>query len=495
MAKYVSTPDAMKLWMETTIALAEIEDAGIRVDVAYLADAMKSTTVQLRAAEDLIRADPLYNRWRKRYGEKTNLGAPEQIAGLVFGELGYKSKRKTESGDRDAADESAFEGIDLPILKHYFTAQKLRKGRDTYLTGIEREMVRHADGNHYVHPSFNLNTVTSQRSSCNEPNIQNQPARNAMIAEMIRRCYIPRPGHQILEIDYGQIEVRLAACITGDPNLISYVRDDTRDMHRDMAMQIFRVTADQLKGTKAPRQSAKNGFVFPSFYGSYYAQIAPNIWEMVHDDMKLADGTPMIDHLASVGIAELGDCEHGGDPKPGTFVHHLKTIEDHFWGKRFAGYAQWKRDWYAAYLRDGGFMIPTGFAYNIPLDRKQACNFPIQGTSFHCLAWAMVRVVRRLRKLGMRSRVIAEIHDCLVLDVHPAERDAVIDLCHRIMTVDIHDAFPWLNVPLAAEAEICPIDRSWFDKVGMVRTNSGWRPADMAKWEKRFGSWELQMGA
>lgn len=491
--KYVTTPDAMRFWMDVQLALAEVEETGIRVDVDYLTAAERECTEKLRAAEAAVRDDPNYRAWQRLYGERANIGSSDQLAGLVFGSLGYTAKRKTESGDRDAADESAFEGIDLPIVKHYFTAAKLRKCRDTYLAGIRREMVRHPDGLYYVHPGFNLNTVSSFRSSGSDPNVQNQPVRNKMAAEMIRRCFVPRRGHCLVEIDYGQIEVRLAAQITGDQNLIDYVRDESRDMHRDMAMQIFQIPREAVH--KSARQSAKNQFVFPAFYGSYYANCAPEIWGALDEwPIQLADGTPMREHLRRLGITELGDCSHGGDPRRGTFGHHLKTIEEDFWGNRFRGYAQWKKSWYDAYLRDGGFITPLGFATNIPLNRKQVCNFIIQGTSFHCLAWAMTVVVRRLRKMRMRSRVIAEIHDCMVLDVHPAERDAVIDLCHHVMTVEIHDAFKWLTVPLSAEAECCPIDRSWYDKVGMKRTAAGWVPADMAGWETKYGPWANQMG-
>ncbi len=379
MPKFTTTPEANRLLTEGTLALSEIETTGIRVDRAYLENSITSVTARIKEAEADLRADDVYNKWRKRYGDKTNTASSEQLAGIVYGVLGHKPKKFTAKTQREAADEDAFGHINEPFLKKYFTVQKLRKNRDTYLVGIQREMVQHADGQWYIHPSYWLNRAVTFRSSCSDPNWTNIPARNPEMAEMIRRCYIPRPGQAIIEIDYGQIEVRIPCCYHSDPVLMQYVCDPTRDMHRDMACQIFFLTEKQGK-QKNIRHIAKNMMVFPTFYGSYYAQCAPNIWGAIQG--ITLDGTDpplsLVDHLVAKGITGLGSCDSDDTPQPGTFVFHLKKIEEHFWGTRFKVYAQWKKDWYAAYLRNGGFQTNTGYGVNVALDRKQVCNAPIQ---------------------------------------------------------------------------------------------------------------------
>ncbi len=492
MKRWTPTPEANQLLLEGSLALSEVEANGIRVDRGYLESAIADVTLRIRECEASIRADPDYAKWRRRYGDKTNTASPQQLAGVVFGELGLTAKKKTAKGTRDAADEASFEGVDLPIVRHYFAAQKLRKGRDTYLEGIRRELVRHADGNWYVHPFFHLNTVETFRSSASDPNIQNQPARNPVLSEMVRRCYIPRPGHQLLELDYGQIEVRVPCAYTFDPVLIDYVCDPTKDMHRDMAAQVLMLEPRQV--SKEARNLVKNQMVFPLFYGSFYCQIAPAVWDgMELRKLRVEGSDPPVsvrDHLASKGIHSLGECDPKGEPARGTFEHHVKAIQEDFWGRRFRKYAEWKEDWVRAYHRDGGCRFLTGFVMKGPHKRNDITNYCIQGSAFHLDLWSIVRINRRLKRLKMRSRMVAEIHDSNVFDAHPRERDDLIYMARKVMTEDIREWARWLNVPLLVEPEACPVDASWFDKAALKEEGGRWVPADGKKWESKYGTWE-----
>jgi DNA polymerase I-like protein with 3'-5' exonuclease and polymerase domains len=496
--RLVTTPEAYQLLHEGTLALSEVEANGVRVDKAYVERSLVETEHQINEASKQLKDDPIYTKWRKRYGENTNLFSYEQLSEVMFKVEGYKPKRKKKQepdddpDKRESASEASFEGIDLPFLKLWFNTQKIRKANGTYLRGIQREMVCGANGEWFVHPHYHLNTTITHRSSCSDPNWQNNPVRNPMLYELIRRCYIPRSGNHFLELDHGQVEVRVPCFYNFDPVLMDYVSDPKKDMHRDMAMQIFKLKAKQV--SKECRHIAKNDFVFPTFYGSYYAQCAPHCWEALeHRSIKI-EGTDTLvrDHLASVGITELGECDPDESPVKGTFEYHLKEIEDDFWGRRFKVYAQWKRDWWEQYQRNGGFQMLSGFAVNMPLDRKQVCNSPIQGVAFHLALWALIRINRRLRRYKFQSRVIGEIHDCINLDGPPKERDNVIEICTEIMTRDILKVWPWINVPLVVEPEMCPIDQPWFYKRALVERNGTWVPGDMDKWEKSFGEWSLQ---
>jgi len=377
--RFRSTPAAYELLLEGQLALAEIERAGVRVDREYLDAAFVRADAEIKAVEEQIRADPDFRLWQRRFGTGTKLSAPEQLSDVLYKDLGYKPKEFTESGKRGKADEAALEGIDRPLVKLYFQAQKLRKGRDTYLAGIRREMVRDAKGRWYVHPSYNLNTVTTFRSSCDSPNWQNIPKRNKMLADMIRRCYIPRDGYQFVEIDYGQAEVRVAACYNRDPNLIKYVSDPTTDMHRDVARRLFFLGKDE-PVPKGARNLAKANFVFAEFYGDFYPRVAQKSWEIMgYQKLEAAAGESLYDRLRANGITKLGACDPDADPRPGTYEKHVRDVERWFWDDRFPVYKQWKRDWFTAYQRSGGFEMLTGFAVNAPLSRNDVVNYPIQG--------------------------------------------------------------------------------------------------------------------
>src|SRR5690606_22002170 len=148
-------------------------------------------------------------------------------------------------------------------------------------------------------------------------------------SELIRRSIIPRKGHVLVELDYSGIEVRISCCYHKDDNLISYVKDPSKDMHRDTGGDIFMCKQDQI--SKEMRFVAKNSFVFAEFYGSVYQQCAPNIWgEIERRDLKLEDGTPIKEHLKRKGIKDRGDCDFDREPRRNTFEHHLKQeSEEH----------------------------------------------------------------------------------------------------------------------------------------------------------------------
>ena len=479
MRRFTPSPEAIKLILEGQIALSEVEQQGIRIDKPYLDRVLDETAVSIKRLKDALLADPVYKKqWRRRFGDKSNVASPAQIAEVVFRDLGYKSKVKTASGERESASEKALEGIDIPLVKNYLEMQHLIKGRDTFLVGIQRETVQHADGDYWVHPSYHLNTVTTFRSSCSDPNFMNQPSRNPVLAEMVRRCYVPRRGHQIVEIDFGQIEVRIPCAYSFDPNLMAYCFDPKKDMHKEVACQIFKLEPEQVE--KSVRHVAKNQKVFPMFYGSYYGQTAPAIWESIDRlNLKLKDSSKTVrEHLTEQGITELGECGYDEEPEPGTFTHHIKEIEDHFWKVRFPVHAQWKRDWLDAYRRNGGCQFKNGFIMVGSHKKNDITSYCIQSDAFGCTLWSLPRIVNRLRRYKMRSRVIGEVHDSIQFDVWPDELDIVIDMAVSVMTEEIKQWAIWLNVPLPVEVEVCPVDGSWFEKKVWTRQNGKWVPPE-----------------
>ena len=179
--------------------------------------------------------------------------------------------------------------------------------------------------------------------------------------ELTRKAIFPKPGHQLLEIDYSGVEVRLGECYHHDPVMRKYIEDPTSDMHGDMACQIFMLDKldKSIPSNKMMRQAAKNGFVFPQFYGDYYVNCAENIackWcELSKGKWGEGEGIEyngkhISDHLIVNGINSFA-----------RFVDHIKAIEDDFWNRRFKVYNRWKDKWWEAYQKNGFVNMYTGF--------------------------------------------------------------------------------------------------------------------------------------
>jgi len=282
--------------------------------------------------------------------------------------------------------------------------------------------------------------------------------------EITRKAIFPKPGHQLLEIDYSGVEVRISECYHHDPVMRKYIEDPSSDMHGDMACQIF--VLDKLDKSipshKMMRQAAKNGFVFPQFYGDYYVNCAENIackWcglpkgKWKKGEGIEHDGGHISDHLIANKLDSFDK-----------FTDHIKKIEDDFWNRRFKVYNRWKDKWWEGYQKNGYVSMYTGFRCSGIMRRNECINIPIQGSAFHCLLWSFIQVDKISREQNWKSRLIGQIHDAMVLDVHPDELDMVASTVHRITCEDLPKHWTWINVPLEVEAEVCPVDCSWNEK-------------------------------
>jgi DNA polymerase I len=451
------TQEAYKLFHEGSQALSEIESHGIRIDEEYLQDITAQLNRRITALVDKLKGHKFFRRWKKHFGAKTNLGSRDQLGIVLFDIFEYPCNAKTETG-RYQVDETALDAIDHPFVKRYQKLSKLNKARDTYITNIRKETI-----NGFLHAVFNLHLVSTFRSSSDSPNFQNLPIRNPDTAKIIRRCFIPRDDFRIVEVDYGGIEVCGAAWYHHDPVMLEYISDPTKDMHRDMAMRCYKLKQSQV--SKDIRYCGKNQFVFPQFYGDYYINCAKSLWaSMEHMNLALPDGTDLEEHLLNKGITELGECSPDERPVKGTFEHHIQKVEHAFWNKRFKVYNEWKQRWWNDYQKKGYIQSLSGFAIEGILKRNEAINYPIQGVAFHCLLWSLIRLNKLLKKYKMKSLIIGQIHDSIVADVHKNEVQDYLQLANKVMTVDIKKHWEWIITPLEIEAEITPLEGSWFDK-------------------------------
>lgn len=321
--------------------------------------------------------------------------------------------------------------------------------------------------------NFIANEICVHNSS-SQPNFQNLPVRNKEIGGYIRKCFIPRKGRRIVEIDYSGIEVRIAAAYHHDPVMISYIKDKSKDMHRDMAAQCYILDPDEV--SKESRYCAKNQFVFPQFYGSYYQQCCVHLWESIERmDLKTASGESVKKHLKRKGIKELGACDPKQKPIKGTFEYHIQKVEEDFWGRRFSVYGQWKEDWYAKYRKEGGISMLTGFRIEGLFKKNEVLNYGIQGAAFHCLLSSLIKMQKYLNKNKMKSMIVGQIHDSMVGDVVEEELQDYLGKAHEIMTEQIPAQWSWINVPLEVEAEVTSIDGSWYEKAEWICKNGTWQ--------------------
>jgi DNA polymerase I-like protein with 3'-5' exonuclease and polymerase domains len=474
--------DAYDLFMKGSIALAEIESAGIRIDTDYLDKTISKVSQTISDLEVRLKADDVFLEWRKAYpSANIKFGSREQLAHVVFSKGLAKypwAKERTKSG-RYRTDENTLSMVDLPFVKDWMEWVRWIKARSTYLYGLKREIV---DG--FVHPFFHLTSggqnedkggARSFRSSSSGPNVQNLPARLDWLAEAIRRSYIARPKHRMVFRDASALEFRVASCVWADPEMIKYASDPSLDIHRDIASEMFLLPKAQV--SKAARYLGKNGYVFPHLYGSWWKNIATKVWAEL-PGVKTIDGVEILDHLRSEGITELGNCntKFKEEPRKNTFEYVVKQVENRF-DSRFHVFRKNADEYYEGYRRTGKFKLITGFDCGGICSKNQVLNTPVQGPGFHLILWCVIQTHEELKRKKMRSLVIGEIHDDEMGDVREEELQDYLNITERIMTKDVRKAFPWVVCPLATEASCTPIEGAWSEKEPLVLDdNNMWRP-------------------
>ncbi len=449
---------AYKLMHEGTLALSLAEQQGIRVNMEYCKKAKEEITKKIEKLENDFFQTKLYKHWLHSSNGKVNIYSNAQLSWFLYKKKNIKPAYTTANG-QGATDEDSLKQLNIPEIEDLIRIRKLKKIRDTYLDAFIREQV-----NGYIHPSFNLHLVQTFRSSSDRPNFQNIPKRDKEAMEICRKALYARPGNILLEVDYGALEVKIAACYHQDPTMLKYITDPKSDMHRDMAQQIFFIESFNKKNPihKTLRSAAKGGFVFPQFYGDYYKNCATNIshnWcglskHKWTDNMGISfnENISISKHFKNHGINSISQ-----------FTEHIRVIENDFWNNRFPVYKQWKEDWYDMYRKNGYIDMLTGFRCTGFMRKNEAINYPVQGSAFHCLLWSFIHLDKILKQKRYKSRLIGQIHDAIVIDVDPSELNDVCFLLKKTMTIDLPKAWEWIIVPLDIEIDISEVGGSWAD--------------------------------
>lgn len=475
------TRESYKLLHDGALLMASMERRGLKIDVPYLDRAIIETRQEMAELTATLQGDDVWRLWQREYGTRTTFGSHEQLGHLVFDCLGFKrnphvvtkNKRKERElgpGEEYEAEyansERAFKHVDHPFVRGWFELRKLDKAQGTFLQGIKKEVV---DG--VLHPFYDLHTAESYRPSSSKPNFANQPRRNKKIARIVRTCVVPRPGYVFIPADYSGNEVRESINYHHDPVFEKYVLGGG-DMHRDVAKDIFLLNDNEIGAPKSETENAfrdcsKNKCVFPGFYGATYVTISPDVWAYADEfKLKTALGLPIFEHLKKRGITSLGRCVYSVDgqpvqPQPKTLEYVVWKAQEAFW-KRFSVYDQWKRDWWEQYQRDGGFNSLSGFCFRGIFRRNQVLCDAIQGSAFHRMLWAMIQVQNEMIKRKMKSRYVLQIYDDAMAEVHESEIDDYVELYNRYATVEVRKHWPWIQVPLKVDFNICR--ESWFKK-------------------------------
>lgn len=433
-------------------AFLESEIGGVHIDYNYYQRQSRKLERQIKKDQAVLIEGEEIKQWNKIHPNKQlNLNSNKDLQEFLFDILGYESYKKTKKGAQ-STDNTVMEKLSIrsAFCKAITTYKKTEKLKSTYVDGFLNEALQIDDFDYGIlRTSMNLNTVKTYRSSSTNPNLQNVPKRDEYAKKLVRTGIIPRIGNKLLLADFSGAEVRVGLCYHKDPVMFKYLTTDAGDMHGDEAEKIFFLNKDQL--TSRIRDWVKNRYTFPSFYGSYYKQVAPDLWDITEKEVT-GEGVILQEHLADYKMNSYYD-----------FEDHMKKHLDDFWDKKYKVYKKWKEDTIEEYYSKGFIEYKTGFICRGIMKRNEIVNYPIQGSAFHVLLWSYIQLQNWLKRKRMQSKIILQIHDELIADAVPAEEQAIIEKMKSIMTVEVRKHWPWIIVPMEIEMKASAINGNWFE--------------------------------
>ena len=436
--------EAYNLFHAGTIALADVQRNGICIDEDYYNEENEKIGVEIEAIKEKLRTSDEAALFKENglIRKILDFGSTKDLGILFYDVLKLPQQLTTKNNYR--VDSDALENINLPFVDDLLQMRKLEKVHGTYFAQFLREVC-----NKKIYPFFDLHIPVSFRGSSSMPNFQNIPIRDPYVGKLIRSGIFPSKGNKLAELDYASIEVKMAAIVTGDPNLKKYVLDPTTDMHRDSAQDIWMLPQEEV--SKDIRKNSKGDWVFALLYGSFYKQCAISLWK--HNNYETVSGIKLKDHMRDQGINNLSQ-----------FTEHCKEAERIFWQERFPVYAQWKIDINKKYQRLGWIENKFGFRFVGYMSDKQVSNFPVQSAAFHTLLHSIILINDIAKEEKWKSKLVGQIHDSLVVDLVPEEEKHVLETCVRIMSIKMRELHDWIDVPIDVDAETTDIDKPWSTK-------------------------------
>jgi DNA polymerase-1 len=345
-------------------------------------------------------------------GETFNISSPKQVGDILFGKMQLLDKpKKTRTGQYVTSEEVLLQLRDkAPIVDDILNYRGLKKLLGTYVEALP-QLINKRTG--HIHTSFNQAVTATGRLSSSDPNLQNIPVRDDDGKE-IRKCFVPEPGCLFFSADYSQIELRIMAHLSGDENMIEAFREGL-DIHRATAAKIWKEPLDEV--TDAQRKKAKQAN-FGIIYGITAFGLAQRMGIPNGEARQLIQ-----DYFATF-------------PKVHAFMESaIATAREKKYAETMFGRRRYLPD------IDSKNGTVRGFA------ERNAINAPIQGSEADIIKIAMIRIWRRFKEEGIRSKMILQVHDELNFSVYPEEKDKV----ENIVLTEMQNACK-LSVPLIADA-------------------------------------------
>lgn len=448
------TADAFKLLMRGEQALTTMSINGMKIDRGYyegLEPEIVNETGLL--SSEILSNTELGTIWRNMYSIEANLDSPTQLKKVLLS-TGFDRFNKTPKGEISADREV------IAKLPYEFSSRYLRyKGLKKAWGSIIQPMLRECDDKGFIHPLFNLHTVSTYRSSGSDPNLQQVSKHDKLMKRLVRTGCIPRtPDRQLLEIDLKSNEVSVGCCLHKDKQMLKFLQDHDADMHETVAKKYYRLRADEF--TRDLRTSVKGRIVFASFYGAGHESMANSLWEYItEENPKLATGEELKIHMQRLGINTFED-----------ILEYTEKFYDWYWKTLFKEYDQWKTDIWDHYAKVGYVDLPTGFRAVSAIGKTQLINLPIQGAAFHVLLATAIGLVNRMKHYKLKSVAIGQIHDSVLLDIVPNELQTITEM-YMDSQDDVRKAWPWLIYPIGAEGDISAVGGNWCDmsSIGLLQ--------------------------
>lgn len=437
--------DARDFYLLSNNNLIDIHTNGIYMDKAYYEAQDKECEKELKALEEIIATSEEAQKYERMEKERFDHSSNAHVEKLLYRVLGLPVTKQTET-KKGSTDEEVLTNLEYPIGQHILKWRKLDKLKGTYIAQFLREI----DPDGRMRPFFPLNTVSTYRGSSTDPNFQNIPKHDVQAKKLVRSGIKPSPGNILLDWDYGAMEVRIIACYSRDKKLVSYINDPKSDMHKDESRHVYGLKVDEV--TKQIRQVVKNSYVFPMFYKSLARNCANNLWKE-GKKLMLANGMTIYKHLHKVGITSTPSADVD-------FFAYVEKEALKFWD-RFSGVKEWQDRSVSDFIQFGYLEQFFGFRVSGLLDERKLGNYRVQGTAFHCLLWSMNHIIAEMKRRGLKSKVVGQIHDNCIYDLFPPEREEVIEITEYYAVKKIREEHPWMIVPLLVEWEETAIDGSW----------------------------------
>lgn len=392
--------------MPLTLVLFSMEEEGIRVNPEALKDYGEALSGKITELEQEIYSEA---------GCEFNINSPKQLGEILFEKMGLPGGKKTKTGYSTAADVLEKLSGEYPVVKHILEYRGLTKLKSTYADGL----AAYIEDENRIHSTFNQTITATGRISSTEPNLQNIPIRMEL-GRQIRKVFIPKDGYYFMDADYSQIELRVLASMSGDERLIEAYRSHA-DIHRTTASQVFHIPFEEV--TDLQRRNAK-AVNFGIVYG-----------------------------ISSFGLSE--DLSISRKEAAAYIEQYFETYPQ---VKQFIDslVKEAKKNGYAVTLYGRRRPVPELFSSNFmqrSFGERVAMNSPIQGTAADIIKIAMIRVFERLKKEGLKSKLILQVHDELLIETALEEEEQVRMILEEEMVhasslaveleIDLHVGINW----------------------------------------------------